>query len=112
MQGYAGLLVLAGFYFPTGGTKVSEETFTGGAALSSGERQSSQHVVPSLTRLMKPVLVPEVQGEFQPHLCVLGFSQWRLVIEEFLFVLLVMGSKVKNNLYHYLGDVTSPFAFC
>lgn len=33
-----------------------------------------------------------------------AFSQWCLVLEE-LFVLLVRGSKVKNNLYHCFSDV-------
>ena len=45
------------------------------------------------------------RGVFQPHLHVLGFSQWCLVNEVVSF-LLVRGSEVRNNLCHHLGDVT------
>lgn len=44
-------------------------------------------------------------GELEPHLHVQGFSQWCLVLEE-LVVVLVKGSEVRNYLCYHLGDST------
>lgn len=60
----------------------------------------------SLNILLQSVLVSVVQGVLLPRLCVLGFSQWRLVFESLLVVRLVRGSEVRNNLCHHLGDIT------
>lgn len=38
--------------------------------------------------------------------CVLGVSQWHLVLEELLDALFVRESEVRNNLCHHLGDIT------
>ena len=46
-----------------------------------GEGQCGQHVVSSLILLMQSILVSEVKRVLQPHHCVLGFSQWCLVLE-------------------------------
>ena len=60
---------------------------------------------------MKSVLVFEVQGVLQSHSLILGFSQWCLVLEEMLVVLLVRGSEVRNDLYNHLGAVTLISSF-
>lgn len=46
-----------------------------------------------------------VQRVHQPHSHVLGFSQWCLVHEE-LLVVLVRGSEVRNYPCHHVGDLT------
>lgn len=47
-------------------------------------------------------MAPEV---LQPHSLVLGFSQWCFVFEE-IMVVLMKGSEVRNDLCHYLSDIT------
>lgn len=39
----------------------------------------------------------------QPHPCVLGSCQWCLILK-WLWVVLVMGNRVRNNLCHHLND--------
>ena len=64
----------------------------------------SMMLAASLTLLIQSLLVPVVQGVLQPHLCVLGFSQWCHVLEE-LLVLFVRGTKVKDTYVTTSGDV-------
>lgn len=52
----------------------------------------------SLVLLMQTVLVSEVQRVLQPPPCVLGFSQWHLVLEQLLVVFPVKGNEVRNYL--------------
>lgn len=52
----------------------------------------------------KAVCLGVCGGFFSLTCHVLGFSQWSLVHEELLVALHVVGSKVKNNLGHHLGD--------
>ena len=41
----------------------------------------------------------------QPHPHVLGDSQWCLVLEWLLVVLLARGSEIRNDLWCHFGDV-------
>lgn len=69
-----------------------------------GAGQRGQHAAASLLLLMQSGLVSEVQGALQPHPCVPGFSQWCLVLEQMLVV--VMGCEVRNNLCPHLAGIT------
>lgn len=42
---------------------------------------------------------------------VLGFFQWCHILKHLLVVLLVLGNKVRNNLCHYFGDITTHEIF-
>lgn len=55
---------------------------------------------------MQSVLVAVGQGVLQPHPSALGVSQWCVVLEQSLVVLLVPGSEVRNDLCRHVGDVT------
>lgn len=66
---------------------------------SCSKGATGQHVAASLTLVMQSVSVSNGAGGvgvLQPHSCVLGFSQWRLVLKQFL-VVLVEGSKVRMS---------------
>lgn len=62
--------------------------------------------------LCRPAAPPlsVLQGVSASH-CLLGFSQWHLVLEELLAALFVRESEVRNNLCHHLGDMTPTMFF-
>lgn len=48
----------------------------------------------------------------QPHPCILGFSEWCLILKQ-LLVVLVKGSKVRNDLCYHLSKSLCPLpSFC
>lgn len=80
------LFVPPEFSFPTGDLSVC------GTSLGVGQRGQQVAASLTLTLLMWSFLVPKVQGMLWPHPCVLGFSQWCLVLQQ-MFVVVVKGVK-------------------
>lgn len=59
-----------------------------------------------LTYVMQFAFVFVLLGEVQSCSSILGFSQWCLVHEQLLAVVLVRGNEVRNNPCHHIGDIT------
>lgn len=70
------------------------------------EGQCGQHPASPLSLLMLSVSVSMLQGNVLAFTCVLEFSQWCLLQEKLLIVVLMKESKVTNDLCCHLGDVT------
>lgn len=79
-------------------------------ALSSHWGNCGHHVVTPLTFLMPSLLV---SGVGAASLCVLGFSQWYLVHEQLLIVLLMRASKGRTGMtYVAILVISLSSIFC
>lgn len=95
------------FPYLTGGNVSSGEPSWYGAALAWGRRMQSTCSSFSYPSNVVYLGIYSVEGCFSLIRSVLGFSQWCFVHESLLVFLLVMGSKVKKDLYCYRGDINS-----
>lgn len=100
----------SGFSFPTEGTRVSQGTSPHGAALSRGGTVQSVYSCFSYLPIAFCLGLNDDKGVFQPHPYRSLSDTLFLNKNKLLVVFLVRGSKVKNNLYRHLSDV-SPLLY-